>query len=489
MKIRNELRKELARREYKSYVEYVFEGRWKHGKAVDYICDMIQAFVERESNLPYEIMILSMPPQHGKSMTITETLPSWYLGKKPSNRVIEISYSEDFALLFGRRNNSKIKMFGEELFGIKIAKSPNTMTEFEIEYDGKETQGGMISRGVMSGVTGRPCNLMIIDDPIKNRKEADSETYRKNLIDEWLNSFKTRLAVGAKVIIIQTRWHEEDLAGYIIKNEKYVEVLNLPCEAEENDPLNRKVGEALAPEIGKNDEWLKEYKKGYVTKEGQRTWLALFQGRPTAQEGNLIKREWWKFYKKEELPIMPVVVLSIDATFKDKDTSDFVAIQVWGKRNANYYLIDRLKERLDFIGTIVAIKKMLEKHKNITYKYIEDKANGSAIISVLKNQVDGIIAVEPEGGKVARANAISYLVEGGNVFLPEEAEWVEEFVDEWSKFPNAEHDDEVDCGTQALNKLRNVYADVAESFTEHFNFEFEKPKQNPLGKGGKISVI
>lgn len=489
MKIRNELRKELARREYKSYVEYVFEGRWKHGKAVDYICDRIQEFIERKSDCAYEIMILSMPPQHGKSMTITETFPSWYLGKNPSNRVIEISYSEDFALLFGRRNNSKIKMFGEELFGIKIAKSPNTMTEFEIEYDGKETQGGMISRGVMSGVTGRPCNLMIIDDPIKNRKEADSETYRKNLIDEWLNSFKTRLAVGAKVIIIQTRWHEEDLAGYIIKNEKYVEVLNLPCEAEENDPLNRKVGEALAPEIGKGDEWLKEFKSGYVTKEGQRTWLALFQGRPTAQEGNLIKREWWKFYKKEELPPMPVVALSIDATFKDKDTSDFVAIQVWGKRNANYYLIDRVKERLDFIGTIAAIKKMLEKHKDITYKYIEDKANGSAIISVLKNTVDGIIAVEPEGGKVARANAISYLVEGGNVFLPEDAEWVEEFIDEWSKFPNAEHDDEVDCGTQALNRLRNVFADVTEPFTKHFNFEFEKPKQNPLGKGGKISVI
>ena len=485
MKIRDELHKELARREYKSYVEYVFEGRWVHGVAVDYVCDKIQEFVERKSNLPYEIMVLSMPPQHGKSMTITETLPSWYLGKNPSNRVIEISYSEDFAQLFGRRNKQKIELFGEDLFGVKLARTPNTNTEFELN----STQGGMISRGVLSGVTGRPCNLMIIDDPIKNRQEADSETFRKNLINEWLNSFKTRLAVDAKVIIIQTRWHEEDLAGYIIKNEKHVEVVNLPCEAEDNDPLGRKKGDALAPEIGKNNQWLADFKSGYVDKEGQRTWLALFQGRPTAQEGNLIKREWWKFYKIEELPPMPVVALSIDATFKDKDTSDFVAIQVWGKRNANYYLIDRLKARLDFIGTIAAIKKMLEKHKNITYKYIEDKANGSAIISVLKNTVDGIIPVEPEGGKVARANAISYLVEGGNVFLPEDAEWVEEFVDEWSKFPNAEHDDEVDCGTQALNRLRNVVADVKDPAKEVFNFDFERSVKDPLGKGGKISVI
>lgn len=485
MKIRDELRKELARREYKSYVEYVFEGRWVHGVAVDYICDKIQEFIERKNNLPYEIMVLSMPPQHGKSMTITETLPSWYLGKNPSNRVIEISYSEDFAQLFGRRNKQKIENFGKELFGVELAKTPNTNTEFELN----STQGGMISRGVLSGVTGRPCNLMIIDDPIKNRQEADSETFRKNLINEWLNSFKTRLAVDAKVIIIQTRWHEEDLAGYIIKNEKHVDVVNLPCEAEDNDPLGRKKGDALAPEIGKNNQWLADFKSGYVDKEGQRTWLALFQGRPTAQEGNVIKREWWRYYKKDELPYTPVVALSIDATFKEKDTSDYVAIQVWGKRNSDYYLIDRVKARMDFIGTIVAIKRMLSIHKSITYKYIEDKANGSAIISVLRNEIDGIIPVEPEGGKVARANAISYLVEGGNVFLPEDAEWVEEFVDEWSKFPNAEHDDEVDCGTQALNRLRNVVADVKDPAKEVFNFDFEKPVQDPLGKGGKISVI
>lgn len=485
MKIRDELRKELARREYKSYVEYVHEGRWKHGKAVDYICDRVQAFIERENNLPYEIMIVSMPPQHGKSMSITETLPSWYLGKHPYNRVIEISYSEDFAQLFGRRNKQKIEEFGEDIFDIKLSKTPNTNTEFEIEG----TQGGMISRGVLSGVTGRPCNLMIIDDPIKNRQEADSETFRKKLTGEWLNSFKTRLAVGAKIIIIQTRWHEDDLAGYIIDTEENVEVINLPCEAEENDLLNRKVGEALAPEIGKDNNWLKQFKTGYITGEGQRTWLALFQGRPTAQEGNLIKREWWQYYTKEELPEMPLLVLSVDATFKDKDTSDYVAIQVWGKRNSDYYLIDRLKDRLDFISTVAAIQRLLKKHPKVTYKFIEDKANGSAIISVMRNQIDGIVAVEPEGGKIARANAVSYLIEGGNVYLPKDEVWVEEFVDEWSKFPNSAHDDEVDCGTQALNKMRRILADVKESPHKHFNFEWEKPKKDAIGKGDKINVI
>jgi predicted phage terminase large subunit-like protein len=341
----------------------------------------------------------------------------------------------------------------------------------------------------MSGVTGRPCNLMIIDDPIKNMQEADSPTYRERIKAEWNASFKTRFASGAKVILIQTRWHEDDLAGYIIKNEKNVRVVNLPCEAEDNDPLGRNKGDALAPEIGKGNKWLQSFKEGFITTEGQRTWLALFQGKPTAQEGNLVKRTWWQYYKKEELPQMPVIALSIDATFKDKDTNDYVAIQVWGKRNNNYYLIDRLKERLDFIGTITAIKRMLSKHPKVTYKYIEDKANGSAIISVLRNQIDGIIAVEPEGGKVARANAVSYLIEGGNVFLPKDEAWVEEFVDEWSKFPNAEHDDEVDCSTQALNKLRRVNADAPNDLNKVFNFSFEKPQPNPIGRGDRQSVI
>ena len=455
MKIRDELRKELARREYASYCEYVHQGMWKRGKAVEYICNVIQEFIEEKTENAYDILVLSMPPQHGKSLTITETLPSYYLMKNPTHRVVEISYSEDFAQLFGRRNRQKIKEFGGLLFGAELADTPNSNTEFELSNN----IGGMISRGVMSGVTGRPCNLMIIDDPIKNMQEADSPTYRERIKAEWNASFKTRFASGAKVILIQTRWHEDDLAGYIIKNEKNVRVVNLPCEAEDNDPLGREKGQALAPEIGKGDKWLQSFKEGFITTEGQRTWLALFQGRPTAQEGNIFKRNWWNFYKKEELPKMPVMLLSVDATFKDKETSDFVAIQVWGKWKNRFYLIDRIKEKLDFPSTILAIKRILARYPDITFKLIEDKANGSAIISILQQQITGIVAINPEGGKVARANAVSFLVEAGNVYLPSDAEWVEDYIDELGKFPNAEHDDEVDATTQALNKLKDLIAE------------------------------
>lgn len=472
----------LVQSNYRAYCYHVHEGRWIPGKAVSYLCERVQDFVERASHAPYEILVISMPPQHGKSMTITETLPSWYLLRHPGKRVIEISYSEGFAQLFGRRNKNKVQQYGR-LFGIHLAGSPSNNTEFELA----DNVGGMISRGVMSGVTGRACDLMVIDDPIKNRQEADSETYRERLFDEWENSFKTRLAAGAKVILIQTRWHEDDLAGRLIRSEKNLELINLPCEAEENDALGRIPGASLCPEIGKGDSWLTEYKASYVTQSGTRAWNALFQGRPTSAQGNLIKREWWRYYT--ELPQMITSIISVDATFKGGEDNDFVAIQVWGKRAADMYLIDAFKLHLDFPGTVEAIQDMKAKHPAARMILVEDKANGPAIIQVLQRSIPGVVAVKPEGGKVARANAVSGAIEAGNVWLPKFAAFTGDFVDECAAFPNGAHDDQVDCMTQALNRFMYFGAKVPNEAKRHFNFEIERPEKDPAGRGEKVRVI
>lgn len=468
----------LVQSEYRAYVYHVHEGRWIPGKAVSYLCQRVQQFIQRETPYPYEILVISMPPQHGKSMTVTESLPSWYLGKYPQNRVIEISYSEDFAQLFGRRNKAKIEQFGKTIFGISLAKSPNNNTEFELENN----IGGMISRGILSGVTGRPANLMIIDDPIKNRQEADSETFRNRVYDEWDNSFKSRLAAGAKVIVIQTRWHEDDFAGRLIKQEQHVEVINLPCEAEKGDILNRPVGEALCPEIKKDTFWLTEFKKSYMTKEGSRAWNALFQGRPTSMEGNLIKREWWRYY--EELPPMIETLMSVDATFKDGKDNDFVAIQVWGKREGYMYLIDAIKAHLNFPDTVAKILEIKRKHPQIRLVLVEDKANGSAIIQVLKSKIPGIVAVNPEGGKVARANAVSGAIESGNVLLPKYGPFTGDFIEECSAFPNGAHDDQVDCMTQALNRFMYFTAQVPIPKDEEGPPQYEEQVEGFLQYGG-----
>ena len=345
----------------------------------------------------------------------------------------------------------------------------------------------------MSGITGQRANLIVIDDPIKNREEADSETTREKIKDEFLNSMLTRMAVGGKIIVIMTRWHEDDLAGWIIENIENVTVVNLPLEAEENDPLGRKVGDALCPEIGKDNAWLADFKKSYMSQEGSRSWNALFQGHPTALEGSLFKREWWQFY--DELPELAEMVMSVDAAFKDGEDNDFVAIQVWGKVNADMYLVDRVKRHLNLPDTMREIVRLRAMYPQCKTTLVEDKANGSAIIDILRKQMTGIIAVNPSGGKVSRANAVVGAVESGNVHLPKKAKWVGEFIDEFAQFPNGKHDDEVDAMTQALNRLIYHKSDI-KKIAKKTPFEIYFPKYSTksknsdlVGRRSKINVI
>ena len=466
----------LLRESYAAYCYFVHKGKWIDTHFHKFLANKIQTFVETETGNPYDILVLSCPPQHGKSMTVTETFPSWYVGKYPDRRCIIACYNDDFAGKFGRRNKGKIDEFGRHIFDIRLKKSSDRDMEIH-DHD-----GGIITRGIMAGITGNAGDLIIIDDPVKNRLEADSSTYRERLWEEWENSIMTRTQAGTKIIIIQTRWHEDDLAGRVISGENFVEVVNIPVEAEENDILGRNIGDSLCPEIGKDNKWLQEFKQRYA--DGKRAWNALYMGRPTSAEGNIFKREWWQYYNK--LPDnIQLVGISVDATFKDSDTSDYVAIEVWGKLNNDYYLIDLIKKRMDFPETLRAIRYMADKYPNKHSILIEDKANGSAIISMLRHEIGGIIPITPKESKVARANAITGIVEAGNVYLPEYADFTNEFVEEFASFPNGVHDDLVDACTQFINKFKFYQADYKEDNRTQFEKELDKFRAKRLSGTNK----
>ena len=349
----------------------------------------------------------------------------------------------------------------------------------------------MTSCGLLTGVTGRRCDLMIIDDPVKTQQEADSESYRNRVFDEWLSSYKTRLYAGAKIILIMTRWHEDDLAGRLIETEENVKIVNIPLEAEPNDILGRKVGDALCPEIGKDNVWLADFKKSYTSVSGSRAWNALFQGHPTGLEGNLIKREWWQYY--DTLPEIVTWGMSVDATFKDGKDNDFVAIQVWGKNGPDMYLIDAVRNHLDMPSTMREIIRLRAMYPKCKTTYIEDKANGSAIIKYLRTHMTGIIAVNPDGGKVSRVNAVIGAIESGNCFLPRNKPFTGSFIDECAAFPNGKHDDQVDCMSQMLNKFIYSSAKIAKVIEESpliRNFPgLKKKRGKKFDKGDKIHVI
>lgn len=441
----------LARRSFRRYLYYVHGKAWIKTRMSDYLADAVQAFVEEKTGNAYDILLIQTPPQHGKSLTITESFPSWYLGTHPKSRVIEASYNDDTAKRFGRKNLDKVEQYGPVLFGSDKG-SIWTTTEFELGNG----WGRMISRGIMSGITGNPANLMVIDDPIKNREEADSDSYREKLWNEWQNTLKSRLAAGAKVIVIATPWHEDDLSSRIKAFEPNVRVIRLPVEAEENDPLGREVGEPLAPELGKDSAWLSQFKAGYVNdpkQGGMRAWQALFQCAPRVEGGNLVRREWWRYYDRREVKTFATTVISVDAAFKDADTNDYVAIQVWSKLGADYYLRYAVNQHLNFPATLQAIRMMKKLFPEALYTLIEDKANGSAIIQTLRSEFVGVISVTPKGGKVSRVNAVSPAIESGNVYVPAGEPWATQLVDQFAAFPAGKHDDAVDACSQALNYL------------------------------------
>lgn len=411
------------------------------------------------------------PPQFGKSTTITETVPAWWLGKHPDKKWIIASYSTDFASSFGRKNKEKCQEYNPKIFpGFRLADNPCNNTEFETT-----SHGGVYSAGLLAGITGHHADVVIIDDPIKTQEEADSDTHKSKIWNEYMSSVRSRLGdqdstashgiAKGKVIVIQTRWVEDDLIGRLIDKEAHVTYINIPCECDDpvNDPLGRQLGEGLCPEIGKGTAWLKDFKQFYISNDGSRAWNALYQGRPTAQGGNLIKSDWWQYYTTTPVDKFPYTIISVDATFKDGDNNDYVAIQKWGKYNRKYYLLRRIKKHLDFVNTLTAIRQLKKEDPTIDFILIEDKANGSALINVLRSEFEGVIPVKPLGGKVSRCNAVAPAIERGDVYLPQLDNSIDDYVREFSQFPNGPHDDEVDATTQALNRMLFVDADVGET--------------------------
>ena len=465
-------RRELARRYYSEYLAYAYGDSWIRTRLSSFLARKIQGFIETDTGHAYDILIIECPPQHGKSMTVSESLPSWYLGRHPTENIILASYDSDFAERFCRKNKEKIKSCGRNLFGIEIG-AIDRAGEFELG-NGK---GRMISRGIMSGITGNPANLIIIDDPVKNQQEADSPAYRNRVWSEWQASLKSRLAAKGKVVVIMTPWTDDDLAARIIRSEKNVQLIRLPVEAEENDPLGRDVGESLCPELGKDDQWLTDFKASYISdpQGGQRAWTALYQCSPRQEDGNLVHRNWWKYYDPEEQIQFGTEIISVDASFKGDDSSDYVSIQVWGKRTQDYYLRYCLNKRLNFPDTVEAIKTIYRLFPRARTVLIEEAANGPAIIQTLQREMF-IIPVTPLGGKISRVNAISPAIESGHVFLPDPAKapWVADYVDQWTSFPNGKNDDMVDATSQALARMIYSSGDIWEEKKEKPVFDVNR---------------
>lgn len=420
---------------------------YKPARHTDLICRKLEE-VERGK---CKRLIITLPPRHSKSMTVSETFPSWFIGKNPNRQVIQVSYGEVLARKFGKENKNKISEFGEDLFGISLDPSNHSVTNWGIAG----YRGQMLSTGTGGSITGQGANLLVIDDPIRNRTDSLSPTYKEKLWSEWQNTLLTRLQPDGAVIIILTRWSEDDLVGRILEESPDEwDVISLPAIAEdENDLLGRKIGDPLWPEIGYDKEWAEQKKK----EVGSITWASLYQQRPSPNEGSIIKRNWIKYYN--ELPHdLTETIISVDCSFKDLESSDYVVAQVWARKGADRYLVDQVRDRMGITATMDAIRNLVYRYPEASTKLVEDKANGTAVIEMLKREISGIIPVTPKESKESRMFAVSPSFEAGNVYFPSPklAPWVHDLVEEIVTFPAAKHDDQCDSMTQALNRWQQT---------------------------------
>lgn len=422
-------------------VARVIDPRTKQTPALDLIDQaLVRLLSTRDGRL-----IITMPPQEGKSTRCSRDLPIWALRQNPDLRIVTGSYAQSLANRNGRAVRNAITNHPE--LGLAIAPDHGAASEWSLH----KHQGGLVSVGRGAGITGRPADLIIIDDPVKDRAEADSETIRDTCWDWWTDALASRLSPGAPVILIMTRWHQDDLAGRLLKNDTGWQLLNIPaqCDDPSTDPLGRAAGEYMQSARGRSlAQW--EQRKAEA---GSRAWAALYQGRPSPSDGGILRRDWWQRWTIP--PPLHLVIQSWDLTFTGKRGSDYVVGQTWAIHGPNMYLLDQARGRWSYSEQLAQIRAMRERWPATSATLIEAAANGHAAIDTLRQGtpdspgIPGVVPVTPRGGKTVRADAVAPLIEAGNIHLPQ-TRWADDLIEEAAAFPNAAHDDQVDALTQAI---------------------------------------
>lgn len=452
------LKRREARRSLLSFIRYI-NPDYIVSDFARTVCAELEQFIADCLAGLRPVLVLEAPPQHGKSDMVSRYLPAFIFGHYPDLRLAGLSYAKDLA---SDMNRDVQRVMMSPAYAALFPKSClNQKRVVTVEAEAKRNsetfeiigaRGSYVGQGVGGPLTGKRVDIGIIDDPIKNSKEALSPTVKDSIWKWYGSTFLTRLSKSSGHIIMATRWATDDLSGRVIAANPKVKRLSFPA-------INEK-GEALVPDLHPIEKLI-ETKAAL----GDYFWSAMYQGSPKTLGGAVFKDFGVRYYLPKDLPVkFDKVIQSWDMTFKDTDGSDFVAGQVWGKFGSNSYLLHEVRERMGFTQSKQAVVKMTAQFPEARRKLVEDKANGPAILDSLKAEISGLVPVEPDGSKIARAHACTAEWEAGNVFLPHPdiAPWVKDFVEEVTTFPAAANDDRVDAMTQALrdlySKRKSIYS-------------------------------
>jgi predicted phage terminase large subunit-like protein len=475
----DDVRAEKARRRLSEFVRQAWPSLepaipYIHGWHIDAVCEHLEAI----TNGQLRNLIINMPPGHMKSLLVSVCWPVWWWLRAPHKRFLFASYGEHLSIRDSVRCRRLIESpWFQENYGhiFGLTGDQNSKLKFDTDKTGYRIATSTGGRG-----TGERADVIAADDP-HNVIESESDAVRQGVLDWWDGSMSTRdndPKTCARLVIMQ-RVHEKDLSGHLLAYGGY-EHLCLPAEYEPgrrsvtvlgNYEKRTEAGELLHPE-----------RFGRSEIEAMKVPLARFingvagqlQQRPAPSEGGLVKRVWWRYWQPEGMDLGPVEVEGVkidpvtlpdeferqfdswDATFKDAKDSDYVVGGEWARVGADIYLLDRVRDRMDFTKTLSAVRSMRYRWKRSTATLIEDTANGPAIVNTLQHEIMGVLPVKVKGSKDARLQSVLPIIAAGNVHLPHPDlyPWVREYIDWMAVFPNGEFDDDVDMTSQALQAMQ-----------------------------------
>jgi predicted phage terminase large subunit-like protein len=401
-----------------------------------------------------ERICLSMPPRHGKSELVDRWFPAWLLGTFPERRVMLASYEADFAATWGAKARDALEQHGA-LFGVRVRDDSSARHRWDIAGHA----GGMVTAGVGGPLTGRGADVLIIDDPVKNAEEANSDTYRERAWDWFRSVAMTRLEPDASVIIVATRWHQDDLIGRLTREEPdRWRVVNLPAIAEDADELGRAPGDALWP-----DRFPLQALEATRASIGSYWWNAMYQGRPTPLSGDVFKRDWFRTFDLFETAyrvdgeLIPVDrcrrFSTVDLAVSTKTSADWTVIAAWALTpDRDLLLLDLERRRLEGPDIVPALQATHSRWRP-NFMGVERVAFQAVIVQAAQRAGLPIRELRADKDKITRALPAAARMEGGGVYWRSGAQWIGELEAELVAFPHGRHDDQVDALAYAVEQV------------------------------------
>jgi len=425
------------------------------GWHIGLICEHLEAV----SRGQIKKLLVNIPPRSLKSTIISVDWPTWEWGPlgHPEYRYLFVSHEIGLSteLSLNRRLILESDWYRENWPRVVIATDQN-----EKRLIHNTRRGKMIATSQKGAITGKGGNRLVFDDFI-DPEQAESDLERNSALSAWEKKFSSRLDDPANdaIVVVEQRTHPQDFTAKLIEEGGFTRI-TIPSDNYTKEPMFFSFPSGRVVEIAPGASTFPERKpldliEAQRRRMGSRTHDAQERQNPQAAGGIIFKRENWRFYDNLEELIargFDEMLQSWDLSFKGTSDSDFVVGQVWGRRAADHFFLDQFRDQVGVLGTMSAIEMMTSKWPRATRKLVEDKANGPAVIELLRTKVPGLIAVNPQGGKIVRARAAEPFQESGNLWLPSPriAPWVEDFISRSAQFPNVDRDDEIDAMTQAI---------------------------------------